>query len=132
MKKMFVITLPIALLLASCVVPPVVPQQCVKLDPVACAPAAKITVTLANHGINPRNYCATAGQPIPVDVAPPNGQPGTVRFIPKNAANGWLQGVNSPNASGFVITPPNGTPPGEYEYYVVFSDGYCIDPRITI
>ena len=109
-----------------------VAQDCVVMDPPGmCANAPAITINTITHIVAPPNYCASPGENIQVRVVPAGGAVGTVETIAKVPANTWLNGTNDPDPNGFeLIVPADAS--GEYYYKVVFSDGYCIDPRISI
>ena len=134
MIKKFVFTIvPIGLIFVAWGAQQVtVAQDCVVMDPPGmCQSASGITINRQSHIVAPPNYCASAGEDIQVRVVPANGPVGTVVTSPKIPENTWLNGTNDPDPNGFeLIVPADAS--GEYDYKVVFSDGYCIDPRISI
>jgi hypothetical protein len=134
MNKLLVVSLPIALFLISCAPQQPIPAECVHVNSRdQCSNAPSININRNSHDANPPNYCADAGEDIEVRVTPANGPIGTVRTIPKSddPDHDWLNGTNNPGPNGFTLTAPDDAS-GEYRFYVVFSDGYCLDPRITI
>ncbi len=88
--------------------------------PPVCQDGRRININNAGHTMGPPNICVSTGEIITVDVTP-NGT--TASIIGKSG--GWPQG----SGSTFMITAPE---PGAYEYKVIFEDGSCIDPRITV
>ena len=130
MNKIFVFTVPISLILVACAKPAL--ENCeVVVIPTNCnAKPPAVTLNLKAHTAKPPNYCATRGKPVVFRVVPPGGETGTVRTIPKDDGDVWLNGSNDPDADGFTLTAPDKN--GEYGYYVTFKDGHCIDPMIKV
>ena len=133
-KKFIFRVAPLGLILVACGQQEPVPEDCVVVDiPDMCANAPAITINTTSDIVAPPNYCASAGDNIEVRVVPAGGAVGTVVTSPKIdiPENAWLNGTNNPDPNGFVLIAPTDAT-GEYNYKVVFSDGYCIDPRISI
>jgi len=133
MNKLLAFTVPIGLLLVACGPHEPIPQDCVVVEPPGmCANAPRITINHNTHVVAPPNYCADPGEDIEVRVVPANGDVGTVTTKPKSddPDHAWLNGTNDPGANGFILHATD--VPGSYDYYVIFADDYCIDPRITI
>ena len=93
-----------------------------------------ITLTLGAHTVVPPNFCATAGGTVKFNVVPnpPQSKPATVGTIPKDGKTIWLIGKNDPDSGGFKLKIPEDAEPGKYSYMILFADGSCIDPRITL
>ena len=91
--------------------------------PPVCQAAPGLTLTQNSVNVSPPNICASAGQSIPVQVQPRGA---TARVVSKSGAP-WLSG----EGGNFTIDIPPGTT-GEFDYAVYFSDGSCIDPRISV
>lgn len=131
-KKFIFTVVPLGLILVAWAQQDPVPQECVVVEfPGMCQSASGITIVRQAHIVAPLNYCASAGDDIQVSVAPYNGPVGTVETIAKDPANTWLNGTNDPDPNGFELIVPADVS-GEYDYKVVFSDGYCIDPMIKV
>ncbi|RLA37158.1 MAG: hypothetical protein DRR15_02825 [Gammaproteobacteria bacterium] len=86
----------------------------------ACQGGGQININNNSHNVSPPNLCAAPGETIQVNVTPAGT---SASIFGKSGA--W------PSASGtsFSITAPD---EGAYNYNVVFDDGSCLDPRITI
>ncbi len=96
-------------------------DNCVEMDvPPVCQGGGRININNNSHKISPRNLCASPGDTIEVKVTPARTQASV-----SGKSGGW------PNKSGesFTITAPD---EGDYEYDVIFADGTCIDPRISV
>ncbi len=133
MNKLFVFAIPISLILGACEEQwvPVLEDCEVVVIPADCNPnPPAVTLNSNGHTAAPPNYCATRGKPVVFRVVPPDGDTDTVRIIPKDETDVWLNGRNDPDANGFELTAPD--TPDDYDYYVAFKDGYCIDPRISV
>jgi hypothetical protein len=134
-KKFIFTVVPLGLILVACEAQQdFVPKECVVVDPPGmCANAPAIMIHTNTHIVAPPNYCASPGENIQVNVKPVGGEVGTVVTSPKTdiPENAWLNGGNESDPNGFeLIAPPDAE--GKYDYKVVFSDGYCIDPRISV
>lgn len=114
------------------------PQQIATMDyeceivqiPACTGNPQSINVNINSKNIAPPNYCAGPDETITFKVTPATTPIRTVAVIPKDPGNIWMIGTNDPDATEFTIkTPPA---PGEYGYTVIFADGDCIDPRITV
>jgi hypothetical protein len=55
-----------------------------------------------------------------------------VATIPKDGETIWLIGKNDPDSGGFELKIPEDAADGDYDYMILFADGSCIDPRITL
>ena len=133
MNKKFIFTASMSLILVACgqqwdpvlenceVV--AIPADCISNPP-------EVTLVLKAHTVAPPIYCVEPGGTVEFRVRPPNGATDTVRTIPKDKGDAWLNGKNDPDADGFELTAPDKE--GEYGYYVAFKDGHCIDPIIVV
>jgi len=133
MNKLFVFTIPISLILGACEEQwvPVLEDCEVVVIPADCNPnPPAVTLNLKGHTAAPPNYCAKRNKPVVFRVVPPDDATDTVRTIPKDKGDAWLNGRNDPDADGFELTAPDKE--GEYGYYVAFKDGHCIDPIIKV
>ncbi|MDX1482467.1 MAG: hypothetical protein R3315_12365 [Woeseiaceae bacterium] len=83
-----------------------------------------------NKVVAPPNYCAGPNETITFKVTPTNSAKRSVAVVPKSPGDIWMIGTNDPNANEFSIETPASE--GEYGYTVIFADGTCIDPRITV
>ncbi len=133
MNKLFVFAIPISLILGACEeqwVPALEDCEVVAI-PSKCNPnPPAVTLNLMTHNAAPPNFCVKHGEAAVFRVVPPKGDTDTVRIIPKDETDVWPNGRNDPDANGFALTAPDKT--GEYEYYVAFKDGHCIDPMIKV
>ena len=110
-------------------------KGCVVVDiPWKCVETAKININTISQKVSPRHICPESGEDIEITVTPAGGDVGSVVTSPKSSdsEHDWLNGTNDPDADGFTLSPPEGSPKGDYDYKVTFSDGYCIDPRISL
>ena len=133
MNKIFVFTVPISLILVACGErwDPVLEDCEVVEIPSECNPdPPAVTLNVTGHTAAPPNYCVNVGETAAFRVVPPDGDTDTVRTIPKDEGDVWLNGRNDPDPNGFELTAPDVK--GDYEYYVAFKDGHCIDPRIVV
>ena len=88
--------------------------------PPVCQPGSGITINNQSRSVAPPNICVSPGQSISVTAVPDGGA------SIQGKGGGWPNG----SGSSFTLTAPNA--PGEYDYNVFFSDGTCLDPRITV
>ena len=136
MNKKLVFTMVTSLVLIACgEQKKFTPEGCEIIDIPACVNQASITISTKGHIVAPPHICPSPVQDIEVNVTPPNGKVGSVVTSPKkleDPEHDWLNGTNDLNADGFTLSPPKGSPKGDYDYKVTFSDGYCIDPRISL
>jgi len=130
-KKFIFMVLPLTLIVISWDANPQDPP-CVVMTPTEnCSNPPGITIHLKSHKVTPANFCAEAGKTIRVNVVPRNDPVETVQTIAKDPANTWLNGTSASDPKGFELYVPADAS-GGYDYKVVFSDGYCIDPRISV
>jgi hypothetical protein len=131
MYKKFIFMLPISLILVGCAQQGSVANGCdvVVIEPCTGNPPA-VTLNTNGQTVAPPHFCVKAGATVTFNVTPENGGVRTVATIPKNPTDFWLIGTNDPNQNGFELTAPDST--GDYDYFVVFKDGHCIDPRISV
>jgi len=106
---------------------------CAPLPPVACVPAAQITITPAPAAVTaaPANICVKRGDTITVNVA---GSPkkGSVSTTPNVAENTWLSGSNASNAGKFELFINDDVVNGTYKYNVNTQSGAALDPMVTV
>ena len=126
-----VITVIISLFLMACGQQNMMTQQCdiVDIKPCTGNPPA-INLNVNGQTVAPPHFCVGPGDTVTFKVTPQNGGTKTVATIPKDPTQFWLIGTNSPDQNEFELTAP--TTKGDYNYYVVFKDGHCIDPRISV
>jgi len=86
----------------------------------ACTGGGRITINNNSHNVSPPNLCAAPGEIIEVNVTP-TGSSASI----EGKSGDW------PNESGpsFTIRAPG---EDSYDYNVIFEDGTCLDPRITV
>ena len=136
MNKKLAFAMPLSLVLIACGGPKdVTPKGCVaSVVPWRCVETAKININTNSQKVSPRHICPESGEDIEVKVTPANGDVGSVVTSPKSSdsEHDWLNGTNDPDVNGFTLSPPEGSPKGDYDYKVTFADGYCIDPRISL
>ena len=132
MNKNFVFAVPISLMLVAC------GQQMgsgtnvcdvVEIKPCTGDPPV-VTINTIPKKMAPAKVCVSRNGTVKFRVKPTGGAVGTVATIPKVATNFWLIGTNDPDPNGFELTAPDTE--GEYDYYVAFKDGHCIDPMIKV
>ena len=133
MNKLLVFTIPISLILGACEeqwVP--VLEDCKSVDiPADCISKPPAVMLNSNgHTASPPNYCVRPGKSVVFRVKPVGGDTDTVRTIPKDEGDAWLNGRNDPDPDVFVLTAPDKK--DGYKYYVAFKDGHCIDPMIKV
>ena len=133
------VALCLALMLSACAAP----QR--------CQYASAITVNLMrpNIGVSPRNRCAVPGEAIPINIRPPQQEPGTVSTLaktdnPDNPGPGnWLNASNTQFKNLILIEVPDLAyfnshcpgPPGtecQYAYGVQAPGKVPLDPMITV
>ena len=120
MKKKILIAIPISLICFHGTSQVTAQANCEQMNvPPVCQNAGGITINTQSRNIAPPNICAAPGQTINVNVVPN----GTVTISAKNGG--------FPNGTGgaFNLVAPD---VGDYNYNVIFEDGTCIDPRITV
>ena len=121
MKKKVFSAIPLCLIVLHGTSQVTAQDNCEPMDvPPVCQGGGQININNNSNNISPRNICAEPGQTIEVIVTPA----GTSASI-FGKSGGW------PSASGesFSITAPG---EGVYNYNVVFDDGTCYDPRISV
>ena len=140
MNKIIPFAVSLIVYLTACAPAPLqiafVPPGCTPLPPVpVCVGNSsdpKVTINMTAHTVAPPNVCAKRGTDIQFKVvfgAVPVATD-TVGTLPKNLSNTWLAAKNSVVAETFTITAP--TTDGKYDYSVLFADGQCRDPRISV
>jgi hypothetical protein len=136
MNKKLAFAMPLSLALIACTAQEIpTPKTCVAPKiPWRCVETNKININTNSHNVSPRHICPKTGENIEVKVTPANGDVGSVVTSPKidDPEHDWLNGTNDPDANGFTLSPPEGSPKGNYDFKVTFSDDYCIDPRISL
>ena len=95
-------------------------QECRTMSVPACQDGTRITINNNANTVAPPNLCVDPGETITVNVSPD----GTAARI-EGKSGGWPNGSGS---SFELVAPESGT----YDYNVYFSDGSCLDPRVTI
>ena len=94
----------------------------------------KVTVNI-NKPLNasPPNVCAQQGTTIVFTIVPATAEEGSVLIIPKDVADTWLTGRNSPDANKIEIPVPTDLKPDTpHDYIVTTSSGKCLDPRVHV
>ena len=84
-----------------------------------------------NKCIKTKNY----GYEVTFKITPASVEESTVWICPKEPADTWLEGTNSPVNTEIVITVPKMQYPTEgekHDYTVVTTDGKCLDPRVDV
>ena len=94
--------------------------ECESMDIPVCQDARQITINNNGKMVAPPNICVDPGETITVNVSPD----GTSASI-EGKDGGWPSGSGS---SFTLVAPESGT----YDYNVYFSDGSCLDPRISV
>ena len=145
MKKNILFVLPLCLLSIACpqqdAIQPmgdsVQPMDCQSMTiPAKCTGSSenpKIIINVESSGLTakPPNVCTHAGKDIEVTVTPINTKV-TVVTVPKKPANTWIAGINRPNPVFDMEVPPSAAIDDTFHYYVVGTNGYCYDPKITV
>lgn len=98
--------------------------------PVCTGSPPAITINVQAKTIAPRNYCAPPNSVVKFQVRPINSPLRSAAVVPKHPGDTWMIGTNDPNANEFTVETPATL--AEYGYTVIFADGTCIDPRITV
>ena len=114
------------------------PQQIATMDyeceivqiPACTGNPPSININVNSKNIAPPNYCAGPGETITFKVTPNNAPIRSVAVVPKDPADIWMIGTNDPDANEFTVVTPSSS--DEYGYTVIFANGDCIDPRITV
>lgn len=122
MKKAILLAAPLGLLVAYGTSQVTAQDgQCEQMDiPPVCQPASRININNNSKNVSPPNICVSAGQSITVSVSPA----GTTASV-EGKGGGWPYG----SGSDFTLEAPGS---GDYDYNVIFEDGSCLDPRITV
>ena len=152
MNKNALLLIPLALILSGCGEKP---EKADKADKAAAAEATEQVecktenippVCIPIHANNkimlnrnpmktvPPSACLSAGTTVEFNVHPDPGVTDTVEVWPKDKADTWLAGTNSPDSSKIVITVPGSLVNGS-EYYYGWTDlttGECVDPRMEV
>ena len=94
----------------------------------------KVMINTNSLDFSPGNVCAAPGTTITFTISPPpNNKVGTAAIIPKNPADTWLIGTNSPDKNKIEITVPAWVSlDTNHNYGFVTNDGKCIDPRVRV
>lgn len=99
------------------------------------------TVTFNKNSLNlaPRNVCTNKGATLKFKIRPTDegmNAPGSVAVIPKNGADTWLIGTNSPDNGVIEIEIPEYLASNtKYDYTIVsVQKGVvsCVDPRVHV
>lgn len=95
-------------------------DECESMTIPVCQNGNRININNNGNVVAPPNLCVDPGETITVSVSP-DGTSATI----ESKDGVW------PNASGssFTLVAPGS---GTYDYNVHFSDGSCLDPRITV
>ena len=121
MNKKVLIALPLCLIGFHGTSPVTAQGNCHQMSvPPVCQGGGRININNTSKTVAPPNLCARPGESIYVNVTPAD-----TRASIAGKSGGW------PNAGGtsFTITAPD---EGTYDYKVIFENGYCIDPRISV
>ena len=94
--------------------------ECESMTVPVCQDGTQITINNNGRMVAPPNLCVDPGETIEVKVTPE----GTSASI-EGKNGGWPSGSG---ASFTLVAPDSGT----YDYNVYFSDGSCLDPRISV
>ena len=94
--------------------------ECKSMDIPVCQDGTQITINNNGKAVAPPNLCVDPGETITVNVSPD----GTSASI-EGKDGGWPSG----SGSSFTLVAPDS---GTYDYNVYFSDGSCLDPRISV
>jgi hypothetical protein len=147
MNKKLIFLIPLSALVMGCDGPSVTPvltsqiSNC-KAGPVAIACPSEeakrktVTIRVTPHRIimSPPVVCAAHGADITVDIDT-TSVPGdvTVVTVPKDADDGWIVNSSGPGGSSMTIKVPEDTTVGPmYGYFIVTSNGQCLDPKIHV
>ncbi len=138
MKMKLLLVLSASLLVSSCTTTGIVgAQNCVvHQPPVDCTDtpvSPAVTLNLTTMKANPPNVCAGPGETITIKLVPEPAEVGTVAVVPKNFADTWLIGTNSPDKGKIEIEVPAWVPTiTNHDYGFVTSTGDCADPRVHV
>jgi len=136
MNKKLAFAMPLSIALIACAgQDSTTSKDCIAVAiPWRCVETAKININTKSRKVSPRHICPKPGEEIVVNVTPAGKDVGSVATSPKisDTELDWLNGTNDPDADEFTLSPPEGSPKGNYDYKVTFSDGYCLDPRISL
>ena len=94
--------------------------ECESMSIPVCQDGTQININNNGKVVAPPNLCVDPGETITVNVSPD----GTSASI-EGKNGGWPSGSGS---SFTLVAPESGT----YDYNVYFSDGSCLDPRISV
>ena len=133
MNKKILLALPMCTLLAACAAPMTKGCKTIKLDNDCTSSNQVVNINVASGlTVAPPNACAKRDKDLEFRITPPNTST-IVATIPKNPADTWLVGVNSPDSGKIEIHIPNTVTVGsDHDYFIVTTNGYCYDPRIHI
>ncbi len=112
-------------------------KNCVVYEPVKQCTGdkndPKVTLNLITMKANPPNVCGAPGETIVVSLVPPPEIVGSVAVVPKNFADTWLLGTNSPDKEKINIAIPAWVPlETNHDYGFVTKAGKCADPRLRV
>lgn len=97
------------------------------------APTIGVNTAAAIIGVTPRCVQARRTKTIKFSITPVGpADIGTVAVIPKNPADTWLIGTNSPVATEIEILVPDWATNGDHKYAIVTNGGKCLDPRVRV
>lgn len=96
-------------------------DECESMSIPVCQDGRQITINNNGKMVSPPNLCVDPGETIEVNVTPD----GTSASI-ESKEGGWPSG----SGSSFTLVAPEEA--GSYDYNVYFSDGSCLDPRISV
>lgn len=88
--------------------------------------------------VAPPNRCIDTkdfGREVTFNITPASVAEGTVWICPKDSADTWLEGTNSPDNHEIVIEVPESDYPDDgerHDYTVVTTEGKCLDPRLDV
>jgi len=140
MNKNILLGLPMCVLLADCVQQPMADEgECDTINiPAACTGSESnpvLSITLVRNGIKmgPRNVCAQPDSDIKVSIHPPQPSTGTVKIVPKNPLDTWINESNDVNSDSITIhVPADVKTNADFDYTIIRSNGVCLDPRIKV
>lgn len=138
MNNKFLFALTVSVLVVACEpMQRTLPGECDTIDIPACTGSAsnpKLGITLVRDGIRvgPRNVCVNANTTIEVSMHPRQSEYGTVKTVPKDPNDSWLEGSNDTDLNSFDIVVPELPSGKDYDYTIIRSNGVCLDPRVHV
>jgi hypothetical protein len=116
-------------------------ENCVASQPRGKCPTGEgktnnLTIHLINGvpSVNRPDVCAKEKTELTVNITPANTDI-KVFLVPEDTKNGWILASNSRRPDKMTISIPEhagGEDGKEYKYFVLTSNGHCIDPRIYV